>query len=112
MTSENTASAATGEWVDGKYVFELSKPLPDPERPGETIKSITLREPDGSDMVETGNPVDFNPVAFPPTVKINDRNMAAMICRLAMLPPSVIGKMAPKDMINVGWVLAPFFVPV
>lgn len=112
MAEADDAPETTGDWQDGKYTFVLSKPVPDPEKPGETLKQVTLREPTTADMVETGNPVDFNPVTFPPTIKINDRSMAAMISRLSLLPPSVVGRLAPKDAINLGWVIAPFFVPV
>ena len=112
MSKASKPAAVVGDWENGRFVFPLEKPVPDIENPGEFLKEVTLREPSGTDMVEAGNPVDFDPISQPPKVSIDPRKMAAMISRLSALPPSVVGRMAPKDMINIGWVVAPFFVPV
>ena len=63
----------------------------------------------GGDIIAVGNPVEFNPVADPPTMRIRDREMGAMISRLSNLTPVTIGRLESKDLINAGWVLAPFF---
>lgn len=96
-------------WRDGKFTFQLSKPVISED--GE-IKSLILREPTASDIIACGNPVEFNPISDPPTIRIRDREMGAMISRIANVSPVAIGRMAPKDLINVEWLLAPFFVPV
>lgn len=98
-----------GGWKDGRYTFQLSKPLLSED--GE-LKALTLREPTASDIIACGNPVEFNPLSDPPTIRIRDREMGAMISRVANVSPVAIGRMVPKDLINAGWLLAPFFVPV
>lgn len=100
---------ADGGWTDGKYTFPLSKPILTED--GE-LKTLTIREPTASDIIACGNPVEFNPISDPPSVRIRDREMGAMLSRLTNISPVGIGRMAPKDLINAGWVLAPFFVPV
>lgn len=97
------------EWNDGKLVFPLSKPV---LAHGEDVKAFTLREPTGADIIAVGNPVNFDPVSSPPRVQIDDARMAAMIARLAAVPPSAVAALSPKDLINLGWALASFFMPI
>jgi hypothetical protein len=98
-----------GEWKDGKYLFDLTRPIFTED--GEQ-KSLTFREPNGADIMAIGNPVKFNPISNPPVCEIKDDIMGQMIARCANITPVFLGKMTPKDMINAGWVLAPFFMPV
>jgi hypothetical protein len=100
---------AVNEWVGGKYIFPLSAPIPRPE--GGDLTELTLREPEGSDMIEAGNPVTFNPLNDDDPYRIDERKMGAMISRLAAMPPSVIGKMKPRDMLALSHVIGPFFLP-
>lgn len=100
-----------GGWKDGKYVLALSKPLPNLEG-GADIVELVLREPTGLDMMEAGNPVIYNPVLAPDRIDFDERKLAAMISRVASQPMAVIKRMSPKDMINAGWSIAGFFLPV
>ena len=96
-------------WKDGNYTFPLAKPILSED--GET-KALTFRKPTASDIIACGNPVEFNPLSDPPTIRIRDREMGAMISRLANISPVAVGRMETKDLINAGWLLSPFFVPV
>lgn len=98
------------EWVDGKFILPLEKPLPDPAQEGGTIDRLVLREPIGADMVEAGNPIIWNPSDEVP-YRVDERKMAAMISRVSAQPPSIIGKMSPKDMLRASHVLGGFFLP-
>lgn len=97
------------EWVDGKYSFKLSQPITTEE--GETW-FVPMRTPTGADLIAVGNPVEFNPISDPPTLRIKDKEMAAMVARVSNIAQPFLGKITPKDLINLGWVLAPFFMPV
>jgi hypothetical protein len=97
-------------WIDGKYTFQLRKPIQNAA--GEQIKELTFREPTGGDMIEAGNPVIFNAFGEETTVSFNEKKLGAMISRLSNQPPSTIKNMSPKDFIDVGWLLASFFMPI
>ncbi|MDT3382523.1 phage tail assembly protein [Labrys neptuniae] len=97
------------EWADGKLTFPLSKPV---MAHGDMVKELVLREPTGADIIAVGNPVQFDPVSSPPRVQIDDARMAAMICRLATVPQGTVAALPPKDLINLGWSLASFFMPI
>lgn len=108
MTEGATADTAH-EWIDGKYTFPLSKPV---MAHGDNVKEFVLREPTGADIIAVGNPVSFDPTGNGPSVQIDDARMAAMISRLASVPPSAVAALSPKDLINLGWALASFFMPI
>lgn len=95
-------------WKDGKYTLTLTKPITTEDGPQD---SLTLLEPSGGDVMAAGNPVKFNPFSDPPVIEIDEKKMAAMIARCAKITPVFLGRMAPKDIIAAGWVLAPFFIP-
>lgn len=117
MAKQPKAVAASGDgtaanehgWVNGRYVYTLTKPIPDG---GETVSQITLREPTTSDTIEAGSPCDLDPTSDPPRVVFNDRNTAAMISRLASIAPSSVGRMSPKDFAALKWIIADFFLPL
>ncbi|GAC1040823.1 phage tail assembly protein [Rhizobium sp. No.120] len=96
-------------WENGKLKFNFDYEI---EAHGEQVKELTLREPTGADVIAVGNPVQFDPISDPPRVLIDDKRMAAMISRLADVPPSSVAKLKPKDLISLGWFLTPFFMPV
>eukprot|EP01037_Dinobryon_pediforme_P017837 gene17837-18065_t len=79
---------------------------------GDKVDTLTLREPTGGDIMAIGNPVEFDPISDPPRIKIDDTRMGNMIARLANVPPSSLRSMVPKDMINLGWILSNFFMPI
>lgn len=78
---------------------------------GDLLKELTLREPTGMDIINCGNPVKLDFSKTPPEVTFDERKMAAMICTLASIPTSSVGKMHPKDWNTVAWVVAGFFIP-
>ncbi|MGZ9718817.1 phage tail assembly protein [Rhizobium miluonense] len=96
-------------WEDGKFKFHFDYEI---EAHGEKVKEFVLREPNGADVISVGNPVQFDPISDPPRVLVDDKRMAAMISRLADVPPSSVAKLKPKDLISLGWHLTPFFMPV
>jgi hypothetical protein len=102
-------SKAVNEWFEGKYIFPLSAPIPNPE--GGDLNELVVREPNGTDMMEAGNPVRFDPLDEEEPYRINERKMGAMISRLTAQPPSVIGRMNTKDMLALSHVISPFFLP-
>lgn len=105
---EAGAEAAQG-WTNGRYVYRLTRPIP---VEGEEVKEITLREPTTLDVVEAGNPCSLDPATNPPTIRFDERKQAAMISRLANIPPSSVHRMSPKDFTAIGWIVADFFLPV
>lgn len=96
-------------WENGKLKFPFDYEI---EAHGEQVKEFTLREPTGADVIAVGNPIQFDPISDPPRVLVDDKRMAAMISRLADVPPSSVAKLKPKDLISLGWLLTSFFVPV
>ena len=90
-------------------VHNLAKPI---QAHGETVSELRFREPTGADIVNVGNPVIFDMASDPPKVTHDDRKMAAMMARLANVPPSSIGLMGPQDWVACAWLLTPFFVPM
>lgn len=96
-------------WIDGKCRYGLTRPI---QAAGEMIEFITLREPTTGDVIEAGNPCEFDPATTPPKVKFDERKQAAMISRLANIPPSSVQRMHPKDFAAIGWIIADFFLPV
>lgn len=69
------------------------------------IKEITLREPTGVDVTKLGVPFYFHGE----DLKLDMNVVAAYISRLGAVPPSVVGKLSPKDMVNFAGVVGNFF---
>lgn len=91
-----------------KLSFALSRPV---QAHGEDVSELSFREPTGSDIIAVGNPVVIDMASDPPKISHDERKLAAMLARLAEVPPSTIGKMAPQDFVGAGWLITPFFVP-
>lgn len=79
--------------------IQLSEPV---QAHGETITSITLRPPRGKDLIECGVPADAEG-------RPDERRAAALISRLAAVPPSTLEAMAARDFMAVMTALVPFF---
>lgn len=112
VEAEATASIQQPEqvgWANGKYRHTLTKKI---NVGGEEITELTLREPSTGDVIEAGNPCNFDPAASTPTVRFDEKKLAAMISRLAAIPPSSVAQMSPKDFSALGWILADFFLPM
>lgn len=75
------------------------------------VKEITFRKPTGLDLLETGNPVVFNPLADPPSVEHKPTVMLNMMSRLSGIATASLTKLDPTDMVSCFWVLTPFFMP-
>lgn len=75
------------------------------------FKELTFRQPLGKDIVAAGLPATLNLGAEPPTMDIDARAMAAMMSRLAGVPPTTIGMMAPTDWTACAYMLANLFIP-
>jgi hypothetical protein len=99
-----------GVWTGGKYRHALFRAIPDGS--GGQMAEITLREPTTGDVIESGNPCTLDPSSNPPRVLFDERKQAAMISRLAGIPPSSVARMSPKDFTALGWIIADFFLPV
>ena len=94
---------------EGKMTFPLPKPI---KAHGKEMTELTIKEPTGKDVIAVGTPVDFDPTQDPPRLYMNTQKMAAMISRLAEVPPSSVEQLSPKTISQIGWILAPFFSPV
>jgi hypothetical protein len=90
------------------FVQELEKPI---QAHGETVKTLTFREPTARDLLQIGNPVIFNMFATPPIVTHEMTTMTAMLSRLGNVPPSSIEQMTTRDLIDCSWGITRFFVP-
>jgi hypothetical protein len=90
------------------FVLPLRKPV---IANGETVDTLTFREPTGADIEAVGNPVNMDFSHDPPKVSFDSRAMTQMMARLALVPPSTIRKMHPRDWNSAAWNLAGFFMP-
>jgi Phage tail assembly chaperone proteins, E, or 41 or 14 len=91
------------------FTYTLEKPI---EAHGEEVKTLKFREPTARDMMDCGNPVNFDPISDPPKITFDNRSMALMMSRLSGVPTSSIGQLQTRDFTGICWNLAPFFVPV
>jgi Phage tail assembly chaperone proteins, E, or 41 or 14 len=78
---------------------------------GDETRELVFREPTAGDIEYCGNPVDIDLAADPPKISFNAKSMTAMMSRLALVPPSTIRQMHPRDWETIAWKLAPFFLP-
>ncbi len=69
------------------------------------IKEITLREPTGFEVTKLGVPFYFHGE----DMKIDMDVVAAYISKLGAVPPSVVGKLSPKDLVTFAGVVGNFF---
>lgn len=90
------------------FVHELERPI---QAHGETVKTLTFREPTARDLMQIGNPVIFNMFVTPPVVTHDVVVMGAMLSRLGNVPPSSIEQLTTRDLIDCSWGITRFFMP-
>lgn len=93
---------------DDSLKFLLTKPI---QAHGEDVTELTFRPPTSLDLIEVGSPIRIDMASESPTIHHDERRFAAMMARLAAVPPSSIAKMDHKDFIEAEYALTPFFVP-
>lgn len=89
-------------------IIQLNTPI---EAHGESISELKLRAPTAADIIAVGNPISLDISTDPPRAEPNDKRMAAMMARLADIPPSAIGQIGPNDFTGAIIKMLPFFVP-
>lgn len=79
---------------------------------GDEVNELTFREPTAADIERVGNPVNIDMLSGEiPKVTFDARAMTQMLALLAMVPPSTIRQMHPRDWNSAAWQLASFFLP-
>jgi hypothetical protein len=79
---------------------------------GDEVMSLSFREPTAGDIEVCGNPVNIDVFAGEtPKVTFDAKAMTAMLARLALVPPSTIRNMHPRDWNTAAWNIASFFMP-
>lgn len=85
----------------------LSKPI---QAHGETIAELSLRPPNGGDIRRTGAPFRVDTLADgTERADFNTSAMAALIVRLANIPPNSVDELDARDFIRLMNVIAGFF---
>ena len=69
------------------------------------------REPTAGDIERCGNPVLVDWTADPPKISYDAKSMTQMMATLAVVPPSTIRQMHPRDWETIALRLCPFFLP-
>jgi len=90
-------------------IVKLRKPV---QAHGDEITELKFREPTGGDIEAAGNPVLIDMFSGE-NIKLtfDEKKMTAMMARLAMVPPSTIRQLNPKDWNSAAWQLVHFFTP-
>jgi hypothetical protein len=101
--------AAAADAAAAEITLPLRKPIPVYT---DKVSTLKLRRPTGSDLVQIGNPVIFDPVSYPPVVRHDMPRMCAMLARLADIPESSIERLEPEDLVAAAWAVSPFFIPM
>src|SRR5436190_21933363 len=79
---------------------------------GDEVMSLSFREPTAGDIEACGNPVNIDVFSGEnPKITFDAKAMTAMLARLAMVPPSTIRNMPPRDWNTAAWNVASFFMP-
>ena len=78
---------------------------------GEEVDTLTFREPTGGDIEKFGNPVTITLYENNPKMHFDGQVMTLIMAHLAVVPPSTIRSLHPKDWNNGAWKLANFFMP-
>jgi hypothetical protein len=83
---------------------------------GDEVTELSFREPTGGDIEAVGNPVIIDQLSNiisgeQPRTTFDTKSMTLMMARLAMVPPSTIRQVHPKDWNTIAWNLANFFTP-
>src|SRR5262249_26538129 len=79
---------------------------------GDEVKELKLREPTAKDIVKAGFPVIMTQAGVAGLqLAYDEQKMTLMISELAVIPPSSVGLLDPRDWSTVATWLASFFVP-
>jgi len=83
---------------------------------GKEVTELSFREPTAGDIEAVGNPIIVDQLSNMlsgelPRTTFDSKSMTLMMARLAMVPPSTIRQMHPKDWNTAAWSLANFFTP-
>ncbi len=79
---------------------------------GDEVMELTFREPTAADIERAGgNPVNIDMSSGTAKVTFDARAMTQMMGLLAMVPPSTIRQLHPRDWNTIAWQLAHFFTP-
>ena len=78
---------------------------------GDEVMELSFREPTAGDIERVGNPVIIDPFAEPVKYTFDSKSMTQMMSLLAVVPPSTIRQMHPRDWNNAAWALITFFTP-
>ena len=112
-SAEETSSATEPDADSTDIVIDLSKPIKAYDK---IIKTLTMRQPTGADLLAVGNPVIFDPgMNADGKVGITHDMLRVqkMIARLAtpQIPSGSIEQMTPGDITACAWAITPFFIP-
>src|SRR5262245_53044000 len=73
----------------------LTRPI---QAHGETITTLTWREPTGGDIERAGNPIALEGLGTGmPRLTFDERKMSAMISHLAAIPPTSVRALTARD---------------
>ena len=78
---------------------------------GQSVKELKFREPTGGDLIRYGNPVRFVPGQDITEATFDEGKLANMIAALASINRGAVDQMHPQDIVECGWLIAPFFIP-
>lgn len=78
---------------------------------GEDVDELTFREPTGGDIERIGCPIVLSVFEAQPKPVYDGAVMTMMMAHLAVVPPSAIRQMDPRDWQNGAMMLFHFFVP-
>ena len=104
--TDQTGDNNKGKWDNGLYCFPLTKKI---TAYNEELSELKLREPTGADIINYGIFVSFD---SDNKIEFDTKIGGDQIANLAGIPKSSVCQMAPKDIIAIFWILAPFFLPV
>lgn len=77
----------------------LSRPI---EAHGETLTTLTLREPTGADIIACGYPIDAEG-------QLHAGHIAALAARCGGVPPSTLASLSARDVMAVTTAILGFF---
>lgn len=82
-------------------IEKLKRPI---EAHGKTLTSLTLREPEGGDVMDLGAPMSIETSGGTVKMRPDLGVVGAYISRLADIPPSSVRKLHPVDLSKAaGW---------
>lgn len=114
MATEPKRAAPAEEPAPAKpqAVFKTFKLRKEVQAHGDPMIEFKLREPTGADIMRIGYPVVMTPTSGGGMQVVPDHEkMSMMMSALAVVPPSTIGMLDPRDWSTVATWLTGFFVP-